>query len=55
VHLFAPIVGIAPAPSGSGYDLVGADGGVFNYGTTYLGSMGGKALNAPVVGIAAAA
>jgi hypothetical protein len=35
-----------------GYDLVGADGGFFNFGTAaFYGSMGGTALNAPIVGI----
>ncbi len=35
-----------------GYAESGADGGVFNFGTEYLGSMGGRRLNAPVVGAA---
>jgi Peptidase A4 family len=35
-----------------GYDLVGADGGFFNFGTAaFYGSMGGTTLNAPIVGI----
>jgi len=35
----APIVGIAAAPSGQGYWLVGADGGVFAFGhASFLGS-----------------
>jgi len=64
--LNAPIVGIAstwgrivagvrPNYSGAadGYDLVAKDGGVFSFGTaTFYGSMGGRALDAPVVGIA---
>jgi len=63
--LNAPVVGIAPtpvapappgaqsAPAGKGYWLVAADGGVFNFGDAgFYGSMGGKHLNAPVVGIA---
>jgi hypothetical protein len=34
--------------------MVARDGGVFTYGHTgYFGSMGGKALHAPVVGMAA--
>ncbi len=42
----------APAEP-SGYRLVGADGGVFDYGNLpYCGSMGGKTLNAPIVGMA---
>ena len=38
----------------SGYRLVAADGGVFNYGTgaPFFGSMGGQHLNEPVVGMA---
>src|SRR5205823_6457763 len=40
-------------PTGDGYWLVGADGGVFNYGDApFFGSTGGKKLNAPIVGIA---
>ena len=34
--LNAPIVGIAATPSGHGYWLVGADGGVFNFGDAKL-------------------
>ncbi|HLG67302.1 MAG TPA: hypothetical protein VKV36_05445, partial [Acidimicrobiales bacterium] len=43
-------------PSGGvgGYWLVAADGGVFAFGNAgFFGSMGGRALNAPVVGMAA--
>jgi hypothetical protein len=37
-----------------GYRLVGADGAVFAFGSAgYYGSMGGKTLNAPIVGMAA--
>jgi hypothetical protein len=43
---------MAVAPDGAGYYLVAADGGVFAYGTTFLGSMGGMHLNAPMVGMA---
>jgi hypothetical protein len=36
-----------------GYTLVGADGGIFNYGTsTFHGSTGGMTLNKPVIGMA---
>ena len=39
-------------PDGKGYWLVASDGGVFSFGdATYYGSMGGKKLNAPVVGM----
>ena len=47
------IVGMSsPRNANTGYDLVGSDGGVFAYGLPYEGSMGGKKLNEPVVGIA---
>jgi 3D (Asp-Asp-Asp) domain-containing protein len=50
----APLVGAAATPSGRGYWLVGADGGVFSFGdAAFLGSMGGRRLAAPVVGMAA--
>ncbi len=62
-HLNAPIVGIAEAPvvngppgtpgtNGLGYWLVAKDGGVFSFGHVgFYGSMGGKPLNAPIVGM----
>ncbi len=60
--LAAPIVGMASIPGGSGYYLVGADGGVFNFGSapyhgsTYTygitGLSGSHPLNAPIVGMA---
>ena len=51
--LVAPIVGMAVTPSGAGYFLVGADGGVFAFGdAVFRGSMGGGALAAPIVGMA---
>ena len=51
--LAAPIVGMAVTPSGGGYFLVGADGGVFAFGdAVFRGSMGGRALAAPIVGMA---
>jgi hypothetical protein len=53
VRLNAPIVGLAPTPSGRGYWLVGADGGVFSFGdASFFGSTGAIRLNQPVVGIA---
>ena len=46
-------VGSSSVPT-AGYWLVASDGGVFAFGTaTYAGSMGGHALNQPVVGMAA--
>ncbi|MHB8219450.1 MAG: hypothetical protein ACYDHU_03900 [Acidimicrobiales bacterium] len=42
-------------PTVSGYWDVASDGGIFAFGSaTFYGSMGGRHLNAPVVGIAAA-
>jgi hypothetical protein len=61
LKLNAPIVGIASTPDGMGYWLVGADGGVFNFGdagfdgNTYTlgltGLHGAHPLNKPVTGI----
>ena len=56
-HLNAPVVGIAAAASGQGYILVASDGGVFNYGVGFYGSVpgsleAGQHLVAPIVGIA---
>ena len=52
--LVDPVVGIATDPSG-GIWTVDSNGGVFSYnGATYYGSMGGKTLNKPMVGIAPA-
>jgi hypothetical protein len=42
---------VAPAIR-SGYNEVASDGGVFAFGTTFYGSMGGKPLNQPIVGMA---
>jgi N-acetylmuramoyl-L-alanine amidase len=50
----APIVGMAATHDGSGYWLVGSDGGIFSYGNArFFGSTGALRLNAPIVGIAA--
>jgi len=49
----AATTGIDSSPSGAGYRLIGADGGVFAFGDDpFHGSMGGLTLNAPVIGIA---
>jgi hypothetical protein len=49
-RLNAPIVGMAPTPSGGGYWLLGADGGVFSFGDArFFGSTGDMKLNRPVV------
>ena len=45
------IVGMSSAPGG-GYDEVAADGGIFSFGAPFLGSMAGKDLDQPVVGMA---
>jgi hypothetical protein len=43
---------VAQDPSGTGYWLAAADGGVFTYGNAkFFGSMASKHLNAPIVGI----
>jgi peptidoglycan hydrolase-like amidase len=47
---------VASQPSGGigGYWLAGQDGGLFAFGNApYLGSMGGRPLNSPIVGLAA--
>ena len=46
-----PIVGMATASAG-GYYLVAADGGIFAFGAPFYGSMGGRPLNRPMVGMA---
>jgi 3D (Asp-Asp-Asp) domain-containing protein len=52
--LAAPVVAMARTPSGTGYWLAAADGGVFVYGdAAYHGSLGGVALDKPIVGMAA--
>ena len=43
---------LAATPSGDGYWVLGADGGVFAFGRArYAGSLGGKRLNAAPVSI----
>ncbi|MGH9092338.1 MAG: hypothetical protein ACRDZR_13330, partial [Acidimicrobiales bacterium] len=62
--LVAPVVGIAATPTGQGaapsgaasggYVEVAADGGIFAFGdAAFYGSMGGRPLNEPVVGVTA--
>jgi N-acetylmuramoyl-L-alanine amidase len=49
-------VNITRTPSGKGYWIAAADGGVFSFGDAkFHGSMGGEKLNAPIVGMAATA
>ena len=46
-------VAVIPPTSAPGYYLVASDGGVFSFGDAkFYGSMGGKHLNAPIVGMA---
>ena len=53
VTLAAPIVGITATPDCQGYWLVASDGGIFAFGDAhFFGSMGGRHLDAPVVGMA---
>jgi len=49
-----PVCALAgDAPTGHGYWLAATDGGVFTFGdATFFGSMGGRPLNQPIVGIA---
>ena len=52
-HLNQPVTGIATAPGGDGYWLVGKDGGVFAFGpaASFHGSLGDTNVAPPVVGI----
>ncbi len=53
LKLNAPAVGMAATPSGNGYWIVAADGGIFNYGDAqFYGSAGAINLNKPIVGMA---
>ncbi len=52
--LNAPVVGMATTPTGGGYWMTAADGGVFAYGDAgFYGSTGNIHLNQPIVGMAA--
>ncbi len=50
--LAAPIVAVVADRffPGGGYTLVAADGGTFNFGQQFIGSLGGIHLNKPIVG-----
>jgi hypothetical protein len=51
--LARPVVGMTATPSGAGYQLVAADGGVFSFGDArFFGSTGALTLNKPIVGLA---
>ncbi len=41
-----------PPPAPVGYRFVASDGGIFSFNAPFYGSMGGKHLNAPIVGMA---
>jgi hypothetical protein len=59
VHAFSGSAGLPgppspppSAPANSSYWLVASDGGIFSFGNAqFFGSMGGKPLNAPIVGM----
>ena len=52
-QLRSGLVGIAATPSGKGYWLVAADGGIFTYGDArYHGGLGRARLHQPIVGMA---
>jgi N-acetyl-anhydromuramyl-L-alanine amidase AmpD len=54
VQLAAPIVDADVTPSGNGYTLLGADGGIFDFGDAaeaFEGGLGGTKLNMPCVAI----
>ena len=42
---------MAADPATGGYWEVAADGGIFSFDAPFYGSMGGKPLNQPVVGM----
>jgi hypothetical protein len=47
------VTGMAATPSGDGYWLVAADGGIFSFGdATFEGSLGATRLTGPIVGMA---
>jgi hypothetical protein len=55
-NLNRPIIAMATTPSGAGYWMVGADGGIFSFGDAgFFGSTGSFHLNSPIVGMAATA
>ncbi len=52
-RLNSPIVGIERTPTGLGYWLVAADGGIFSFGdAAFYGSTGNIHINKPIVGMA---
>ncbi len=54
-RLNQPVVGMAASPTGKGYWLVAADGGIFSFGDSlFYGSMGGQPLQQPVTAMSTA-
>jgi hypothetical protein len=52
VELTGSILGSVATPTGRGYYMVGADGGVFAFGDArFYGSMGGRRLDQPIVAL----
>jgi ribosomal protein L24E len=52
-RLNAPVLDSIATPSGQGYYMVAADGGIFAFNADFRGSMGGTRLNKPVTGMIA--
>jgi hypothetical protein len=52
LSLHAPIVGSCAMPSGQGYNMVAADGGVFAFNAPFGGSLARLSLRQPIVAIA---
>ncbi|HEV2361802.1 MAG TPA: hypothetical protein VGS21_08880, partial [Acidimicrobiales bacterium] len=53
IHLNESIIEMEALPSGTGYRFVAADGGVFDFGAKYDGSLGGTTITSPAAGMAA--
>jgi hypothetical protein len=52
-HLNQPIVAVVPTPSGSGYWLIGSDGGAFGFSAPFRGSLAHVHLHSPINAAAA--
>jgi hypothetical protein len=51
MHLAAPVISMATAPSGAGYWLIAKDGGVFSFGVPFYGSIPGTGKCRPPLGM----